>query len=247
MLASLQALLATQSVSGGAARLGVVQPAMSRHLSLLRELTGDQLLVRSGSNMILTPRTESLKTTVERAVADLAFICDGDGDFAPASASRNFKLSTYDFLPDAFFAARVSKIMSQSPNSTLEIQAIGDRTDFVRRLCEGDIDIAITSRMDIPGVLRTAHLLTEPLECIVRLGHPLLKQPTLQNCIGAGHISSLEQSPGCEGTLALWPEAFSWPTLAHDGVRHRMPEPEFDALRCGLQQGSALLPAAFWR
>jgi len=208
LLGSLQALLTVQSVSGAAERLGVVQPAMSRHLAMLRELTGDQLLVRSGSKMILTPRAEALKPVVERVLADMALICDGDADFAPAGASRNFKLATYDFLPTSFFSELVRRITSQSPQSTLEIQTIGDRADFVRRLCEGQIDAAITSRMDIPGVLRAVHLLTEPLACIVRRGHPLLLQPTLQNYIAAEHVSSLEQSPGAGAAIdALLAEA----------------------------------------
>jgi len=208
LLVSLQALLSTQSVSGAAAKLSVVQPAMSRHLALLRELTGDQLLVRSGSRMILTPRAESLKLTVGRVLADLSLIYDGDAEFAPAAASRKFRLATYDFLPTRFFAQLVQRVTTQSPQSSLEIQTIGDRADFVRRLSEGDIDVAITSRMDIPGVLRAVHLLTEPLACIVRQGHPLLREPTLACYTAADHVSSLEQAPGAGAAIdALLAEA----------------------------------------
>lgn len=54
LIRSLHALLQETSVSGAAMRLGIAQPALSRHLKALRELTGDALLVRVGNRMVLT-------------------------------------------------------------------------------------------------------------------------------------------------------------------------------------------------
>ncbi|WP_368389470.1 LysR family transcriptional regulator [Variovorax dokdonensis] len=42
--------------SQAAAKLGIAQSAMSRHMSVLRTLSGDELLVRVGNQMVPTER-----------------------------------------------------------------------------------------------------------------------------------------------------------------------------------------------
>lgn len=201
LLRSLQALLATQSVSGAAARLGVLQPAMSRHLAQLREITGDELMVRSGARMVLTERAEALRPVVERALLDLSLIGDDGRAFEPGRESHAFKLATYDFLPMSFFGELARIVRTESPASTLEIQTIGDSTDFLRRLCEGETDVAITSRMGIPGALRAVHLFTEPLYCVVRPGHRLLQDPSVETYRACEHLSTLAPSRGATAAI----------------------------------------------
>jgi DNA-binding transcriptional LysR family regulator len=59
LVRSLHALLLEAGASRAATRLGIAQPALSRHLKALRELTGDELLVHVGNCMVLTERVES--------------------------------------------------------------------------------------------------------------------------------------------------------------------------------------------
>jgi len=64
LLVVLEALLASRNVTHAARRLGQTQPAVSRALARLRELLGDDLLVRSSNGMKLTARGEQLARTV---------------------------------------------------------------------------------------------------------------------------------------------------------------------------------------
>lgn len=68
LILALDALLVEKSVNGAAARLGLGAPAMSRLLKQIRELYGDQIMVRTAHGMIPTPFAESLRLRV-RAVA----------------------------------------------------------------------------------------------------------------------------------------------------------------------------------
>lgn len=68
LLVPLLALLEERSVTRAAARVRLSQPAMSHALRRLRRLLGDELLVRQGGTMILTPRAESLLGPVWRAL-----------------------------------------------------------------------------------------------------------------------------------------------------------------------------------
>src|SRR6201996_9154345 len=69
LLTALDALLAEGSVAGAARRLGLSASAMSRTLSRLRAATGDQLLVRAGRELVLTPYAEQLRERVRETAS----------------------------------------------------------------------------------------------------------------------------------------------------------------------------------
>lgn len=213
LLRALQALLNTVSVSGAAVRLGQQQPAMSRKLGVLRRLTGDQLLVRVGNQMQLTPRAEVLRPVVDRVLAELAQLSPHQG-FLPAQMQRQFTIACYDFLPVERFADLVGELVLASPASSFVIQGIADKNDFVRRMCDGELDAAITSRMDIPGVLRSSRLLSDPLAAVVRPDHALAAGMDLAVYGQARHISALERARGAGAAVDV--------LLAAAGVRHEV-------------------------
>ena len=61
LLPTLDALLQAGSVSGAAERLGLSTPAVSHALARLRQELGDEVLVRAGRGMVLTPRALALR------------------------------------------------------------------------------------------------------------------------------------------------------------------------------------------
>ena len=71
LLIALDALLVEGSVTGAARTLQMSVPAMSRVLSQIRELYGDDIVTRSGRSLVPTPLAESLRIRV-RALAEEA-------------------------------------------------------------------------------------------------------------------------------------------------------------------------------
>ncbi|WP_217358738.1 LysR family transcriptional regulator [Thalassococcus sp. S3] len=71
LLTALEALLISQNVTHAAKRLGQSQPAMSRALARLRDLLGDDLLVRSSTGMRLTSHGEHLAQKVPAAMSQI--------------------------------------------------------------------------------------------------------------------------------------------------------------------------------
>ncbi len=201
LIRSLHALLLEASVSGAAARLGIAQPALSRHLRALRRLTGDELLVRVGNHMVLTERAESLRGPVRRILADLSLLTDAEAEFVPADTRTRFILATYDFLPRRFFADIARRLTQAAPESELSIRGLGDRFDHYKQLGEGDIDAAITVWPELPPHLRAVSLLSDELVCVLRKDHPLTRAPlTLEAYARASHLGTLEQVAG-QGTV----------------------------------------------
>ncbi|MBD9668809.1 MULTISPECIES: LysR family transcriptional regulator [Variovorax] len=201
LLRSLHALLSEASVSQAAAKLGVAQSALSRHLKVLRQLTGDELLVRVGNRMVLTERAQALAAPTRRILSDMSLLTAEAGPVAPHELRQSFRIATYDFLPRQFFADIAERVARQAPECDVVIRGLGSRFEHYRQLADGEVDMVITIWPELPGHLRAASLLTEPMVCLMREGHPLAKAPmTLEDYRKARHLSSLEHVPG-QGTI----------------------------------------------
>lgn len=201
LLRSLHALLAEVSVSRAASKLGIAQSPMSRHLSALRSLTGDELLVRVGNRMVLTERAISLAAPTRRILADMSQLTAQAGPLSLADLRLTFRLATYDFLPRRFFGQLVERLSAQAPECDLVIQGLGTRFEHYRQLADGELDLVITVWPELPAHLRATSLLTEPIACLMRSDHPLAQgEMDLQAFQRARHLASLEHVPG-HGTV----------------------------------------------
>lgn len=197
LLRSLQALLAEASVSQAAAKLGIAQSALSRHLQALRQLTGDELLVRVGNRMVLTEHAHSLAAPTRRILADMSQLVSGATPIDPAALRLSFRIASYDFLPKRFFADLVERVLRQAPECELVIGGLGSRFEHYQQLADGEVDMVITLWPELPAHLRATNLLTEPIVCLMRREHPLARQPmTPQDYLNARHLTSLEHMPG---------------------------------------------------
>lgn len=196
LLRSLYALLSEASVSQAAARLGIAQSAMSRHLRVLRQLTGDELLVRAGNRMVLTERAQTLVGPVRRILADMSLLSAPAQLGSPRDLRMAFTLATYDFLPQRFFGTLIGRLRSEAPDCDLIVHGLGSRFEHYRQLADGEVDMVITVWPELPPHLRATSLLNEPLVCVVRPGHPLAGGMTLDDFRRARHLTSLEHVPG---------------------------------------------------
>jgi DNA-binding transcriptional LysR family regulator len=87
LLVPLLALLEERSVTRAASKVGLSQPAMSHALRRMRQLLGDELIVRQGSQMMLTPRAMDLVAPLRRALNATAHIVN-PSSFDPAVDRR---------------------------------------------------------------------------------------------------------------------------------------------------------------
>ena len=71
LLKVLEALLVERNVTRAGVRLGRSQPAVSNALHRLRRLLDDEILVRIGKGLVLTPRAEALRQPLHEALASV--------------------------------------------------------------------------------------------------------------------------------------------------------------------------------
>src|SRR2546423_12089284 len=96
LLPPLAALLEERHVTRAAERSGLSQPAMSRALARLRQLLGDQLLVRDASGYVLTPRAERIQRQLAGVMPRLETLF-ADEVFDPATAQGDYRIAATDY------------------------------------------------------------------------------------------------------------------------------------------------------
>ncbi|HET6394915.1 MAG TPA: LysR family transcriptional regulator [Blastococcus sp.] len=97
LLVALRALLQERNVTRAAQIIGVSQPAMSNALARLRRQFGDDLLVREGRGLTLTPVARELRYAVEPALAMVERALRIQASFDPASTTQTFRIAASDY------------------------------------------------------------------------------------------------------------------------------------------------------
>jgi len=170
LLVALDALLEEQSVTQAAARAGVSQSAMSQSLSQLRDLLEDQVLVRSGRNMVLTPRAAAMGAELHTVLGDLNRVLRGRPQFDPATLSRRLVISAAPDLAWLIAADLYNRLQDIAPGVHIVFDANGDP---VNRLRAGTVDFVVGFELGGISGIRSHELTTASFRAVLRAGHPL--------------------------------------------------------------------------
>jgi DNA-binding transcriptional LysR family regulator len=169
----LDALLEERNVTRAGERIGLSQPAVSSALNRLRHVLGDQLLVRSGNEMVPTPRAESLREPVRAALVALGQALWQTEPFDPMRLERTFALLSSDFFSTLFMPAFAARIFVGAPQTKIILvdSAKGHITEL---LAAGIIDAALERPRVVPKWISRKLLFTAPFVVAMRKGHPAL-------------------------------------------------------------------------
>jgi DNA-binding transcriptional LysR family regulator len=157
LLVVLDALLQEGSVTGAARRLNLTPPAVSRALGRLRSITGDELLVRVGRNLVPTPAAERLRDPAHDAVLAayevLAPMQTPSDQELERSLNRVFTIRTGPDNASGFGPALLGAVHRRAPDVRLRFTA--DSDDAVEALRDGRTDLVLGS--PIPARAETVH------------------------------------------------------------------------------------------
>ena len=164
----LHTVLTDRSVSRAAIRLGMYQPAVSAALKRLRELSGDPLLVRSGSGMV--PTDAGLRM-IEPSAAILrsaeVLFSDARG-FDPQTAATTFRIAASDYLDPLFLphAGRAGQGAGAAVRASRSIALTSD-SDYHAHLSLGHVDLVIGNWLKPPEDLHMARLFGDDIVSLV--------------------------------------------------------------------------------
>ncbi len=174
LLPHLEALLETASVSKAAERRGLSPPAMSRALARLREQTGDELLVRAGHRMVLTPRATALREELPEALDRVRRLLAAPAGGRPR-VDRPFRIRTSDAVPAFLGRPLLRELQAAVDGASLVFVPEGD--EDIEALRSGVIDLDIGVQQDDAGPeLMVRNLFTDTFVAVTASGHPALTQ-----------------------------------------------------------------------
>lgn len=200
LLIPLNALLEYKSVTAAAESLGIAQPTMSKHLARLRSLLNDQLLVRVGSHMQLTPAALEIQST-------LGLVLDGLNDifaasYDPEQDPREFIIACPDYvstyiLPDVIrpYLHDESRVSFHVINWDIQARSL---------LLEGLLDFVITIDEDFAPNFYRKVIDKDRWVMVMSADHPLaartditmdefLAQPFVQTVTGGGGAKQIDR------------------------------------------------------
>lgn len=186
LLVVLRALLRERHVTRAAARVGLSQSATSHALARLRELLADPLLVRRGRALALTPRASRLLPALERGLDDLENAVADDPEFDPATARRRFTIGASDYLQALMIGPLLRKLATHAPHVDLTIVVFPNLDELMET---GTVDLVLTVANQTPRGATRETLFAEGFTCMVRRGHPEIKQRlTLDRYLAQRHL-----------------------------------------------------------
>lgn len=188
LLHTLDILLSEGSVARAARRLRLSPSAMSRALARLRLVTGDELLVRAGRNLVPTPRAVDMRERVRELVLEAHTLLRPAEGLNLSTLERCFTLRTSDGFAETFGSPVIQKVREEAPGVQLRfIRKLDKDSDGLR---DGSIDFetGVVGRAIGPEV-RAQALFTDRYVGVVRANHPLAGETVTAATYAAfGHV-----------------------------------------------------------
>jgi DNA-binding transcriptional LysR family regulator len=172
LLHTLDVLLSEESVTRAARRLRLSPSAMSRALSRLRTVTGDELLVRAGRGLVPTPRAVEMRERVSELVHEARALLRPAEGLNLSTLERGFTLRASEGFAETFGPALIRKVGDEAPGVRLRFIRKLDKDSTGLRDGSIDFETGVVARTIGPEV-RTQALFTDRYVGVVRGDHPL--------------------------------------------------------------------------
>lgn len=204
-------LLSERNVSRVALKLNQPQPSISASLRKLRELTGDQLLVRGARGMVPTQHGESLMKPAKRILDETELLFERKLPFVSQQEGRTFHIAAPDSLDIQFLPSVVACLRRESPKSRIVIHGLGAEVDYIRQLSDGDLDLVIANWDEPPQHLHLSKLFEDPIVCAMRADSPYAKRTgaddmTVEDYLSLPHVAPSQMLPGYHGVIDAYLE-----------------------------------------
>jgi DNA-binding transcriptional LysR family regulator len=187
LLVTFEAVLAERSVSGAAERLGLTQSAVSHALRRLREMFGDQLVVRGPRGMEPTPRALQIAEAVSQALAQIEQVLDEQQQFDPRTSERHFTLRVSEYVAPFLLPALCSRVRREAPHLTLRVAHFN--ANDAGGVDPDDIHVRMASAAAPPAGSAGVRLLEDEFVVLMGRNHPQAGQPiTLERYLGLPHV-----------------------------------------------------------
>jgi len=168
LLQTLAVLLEERHVTRAAQLCSISQPAMTRAFHRLREMFGDDLLIRSGRHYERTTRGERLLKELEALLPRLEAMLRGRS-FDPFRSHDRFRVTMTDYGAIVLLPGLMDRLSRVAPHITLELISWHDRR--FEDIDSGKADMVLDLG-GAPPTLHSATLFPDKMVCLLASNHP---------------------------------------------------------------------------
>lgn len=177
LLSAFRALADERHVSRAAQRLNLSQPAMSRILAKLRELFSDPLFIRTGNQLIMTPRAQALLPEVDACLVQLDRLLK-QTEFIPQNATGKLVIATNDYGSSALIPSLHTRLRHVAPR--LDLEVVSWQPGMLTQLAQLPVDLALCALEDTGADVHVKTLCEDYWVVIMASAHPLASQTLSQ-------------------------------------------------------------------
>ncbi len=194
LLVALDALLRTRHVTRAARTLGIGQPGMSAALGRLRQVFGDDLLVKQGSEMRPTARALELEPEIRRVLRDVERLVSEPDAFVPSESRRGFTIRMSDLLSFLILPGVSDRLSREAPGIAVETVHLSPEATL-DALDVNQVDMAVSTGLSAPKSIEETMLCEDRVVVILRSGHPAIERvDSLDGFLSLRHVK-VAQSP----------------------------------------------------
>jgi DNA-binding transcriptional LysR family regulator len=134
-------VMSERSLTRAAHKLSITQPAVSNAMRRLREVLGDELLVRQGQGVEPTPRAQALWPVIREALQHLEGALAPD-EFDPETAATTFVIAMADATAATLIPPLYPILAREAPGLGIRLLPLTTR-DPRPLLDDGEADMAV--------------------------------------------------------------------------------------------------------
>ena len=172
VLRFLRLLLQTGSVTRTAELLEISQPAASRILARIRDLTGDPLLIRTQAGYQLTDHALALQQPVLDAIHSVEAVFQPQ-DFDPETSNHRFRIACTDYATACIIGPLMNRLATVAPHVQIDVTPLVPNSFSM--ISDGEVDFAFYAGLDVKGDFIVRKLFDDTYVLLMRDGHPLLE------------------------------------------------------------------------
>lgn len=189
LVRTVEALLRAGQFHRVANLVAASEPLARFALRRMREIAGDQLIVRTAAGLALTRRAQRLAAPFRDLLERIGDVLAKRDIFDPAFCEETFHVAASDYAGFVLGPGIAARLAAAAPRASVVISPL-DVTAMRRPLETGALDLALgPAPRGAAGRLRSERLLAERFSCIARKGHPRIgKRLTAKDYAAEGHV-----------------------------------------------------------
>jgi DNA-binding transcriptional LysR family regulator len=188
LLVVFDALMTEGQVTRAGEKLGLSQPATSNALARLRNLTKDELFVRSSGKLQPTPVAINLAQQIQPALSQIQAALSPAQPFDPLTSDRVFSIGMNDYVEFVLLPPLLEKLATIAPHVKIQVRS-GNREQQLALLDSGEIDVMCGLFPNKIAWHQEQLLFQEQFVCVCRQDHPSIGDTiSLEEYVNADHL-----------------------------------------------------------